>query len=62
MRLGQRALDDPARLLLLAPLVFVLHVGEEAPGFVAWFNRLVDPDISTSAACSDGMGCGLAWP
>ena len=27
-----------ARLILLAPIIFVLHVIEEAPGFVAWFN------------------------
>lgn len=32
---------DPARLVLLAPIVFALHVVEEAPGFVAWFNSLV---------------------
>ncbi|HYU34544.1 MAG TPA: HXXEE domain-containing protein [Thermoanaerobaculia bacterium] len=34
------------RLALLAPVVFVLHFLEEAPGFVSWFNRLVEPDIS----------------
>lgn len=34
------------RLALLAPVVFVLHVLEEAPAFVAWFNSLVEPDIS----------------
>jgi hypothetical protein len=34
------------RLVLLAPLVFVLHVAEEAPGFVAWFNRLVPRGIT----------------
>jgi hypothetical protein len=27
-------------------VVFVVHVAEEAPRFVAWFNRLVEPDIS----------------
>lgn len=27
--------------MLLAPIVFALHVVEEAPGFVAWFNSLV---------------------
>jgi|SRR5215213_1016325 len=33
-------------LALLAPVVFVVHVAEEAPTFVSWFNRLVEPDIS----------------
>ena len=28
-----------------APWVFVAHVLEEAPGFVAWFNATVEPDI-----------------
>jgi hypothetical protein len=36
------------KLVLLAPLVFVLHVLEEAPGFVAWFNRLVPRGITES--------------
>lgn len=40
------ALLDPARLILLAPLVFVIHVLEEAPGFVAWFNSIVTRGIS----------------
>jgi hypothetical protein len=34
------------RLVLLAPLVFVLHVAEEAPGFVRWFNELVPRGIT----------------
>jgi len=34
-------LADPARLVLAAPLVFGIHVCEEAPGFVRWFNELV---------------------
>jgi hypothetical protein len=33
-------------LLLAAPLIFVAHVAEEAPGFVVWFNAHVDPDIT----------------
>lgn len=33
-------------LALLAPIVFVIHVLEEAPTFVPWFNGLVEPDIS----------------
>jgi len=34
------------RLVLLAPLVFILHVVEEAPGFVEWFNSLVPRGIT----------------
>jgi hypothetical protein len=34
------------RLVLLAPAVFLLHVFEEAPGFVAWFNSLVPRGIT----------------
>lgn len=33
-------------LAIALPVVFALHVLEEAPGFVAWFNRQVDPDIT----------------
>jgi Protein of unknown function with HXXEE motif len=33
-------------LALLAPVVFVIHVIEEAPAFVPWFNSIVEPDIS----------------
>jgi hypothetical protein len=33
-------------LALLAPIVFVVHVAEETPTFVSWFNRLVEPDIT----------------
>lgn len=36
----------PDRILLLAPIVFVAHVAEEAPGFVTWFNSLVQRGIS----------------
>ncbi|MGH7456076.1 MAG: HXXEE domain-containing protein [bacterium] len=35
------------RVALLAPLVFIFHVVEEAPTFVSWFNNLVEPDITT---------------
>ncbi|HWM91230.1 MAG TPA: HXXEE domain-containing protein [Thermoanaerobaculia bacterium] len=35
-----------AGLALLAPVVFVIHVIEEGPRFVPWFNSLVEPDIS----------------
>lgn len=37
------------RLALLAPIIFVLHVIEEAPTFVPWFNSIVEPDISESS-------------
>lgn len=30
-----------AKLILLAPVIFILHVTEEGPGFVAWFNAHV---------------------
>ena len=35
------------QLAVALPVVFILHVLEEAPGFVAWFNRHVDPDITS---------------
>lgn len=34
------------RWLLLAPVVFLLHVAEEAPGLVDWFNRHVQPPMT----------------
>jgi hypothetical protein len=34
------------RGLLLAPIVFVAHWLEESPGFVAWLNAHVTPDIT----------------
>ena len=37
---------DPARVILLAPVIFLIHVLEEAPHFVNWFNTLVQPHIS----------------
>jgi hypothetical protein len=36
------------RLVLIAPVIFILHVLEEAPGFVAWFNSLVPRGITQS--------------
>jgi hypothetical protein len=33
---------------LLAPVIFAVHVAEEAPGFVEWFNSLVPRGISPS--------------
>lgn len=41
-------LADPSRVVMLSPLVLLLHVTEEAPGFVAWFNSLVRPEITQS--------------
>ena len=35
-------------LALLAPVIFIVHVIEEAPTFVAWFNRQVEPDITAA--------------
>ncbi|HET6891669.1 MAG TPA: HXXEE domain-containing protein [Pyrinomonadaceae bacterium] len=41
------------RILALAmPLVFIAHVLEELPRFVAWFNGLVNPPISQAAFLS----------
>lgn len=34
------------KLVLVAPVLFILHVVEEAPGFVAWFNSLVPRGIT----------------
>lgn len=36
----------PLYLLALAPLVLLAHVLEEAPRFVDWFNRHVEPDLT----------------
>lgn len=33
-------------LLWLAPIVYLLHVAEEAPSLVAWFNRHVEPKMT----------------
>jgi len=37
------------KIVLIAPFVFILHVLEEAPGFVAWFNSLVPRGITQSS-------------
>ncbi|MGQ0429384.1 MAG: HXXEE domain-containing protein [Gammaproteobacteria bacterium] len=45
------------RLALALPLVFALHVAEEAPTFVAWFNAHVEPDIAAQTFWSvNGFG------
>ena len=47
----------PFRTLAIAlPAFFVLHVLEEAPGFVAWFNAHAEPDISTSLFLAVNVG------
>lgn len=33
-------------LAIALPIVFAMHVAEEMPGFVAWFNSLVTPGIT----------------
>jgi len=40
--------SNPYRFVLLAPLIFIFHVAEEAPGFVSWVNTLIDRDITLS--------------
>ena len=37
---------EPHRAVWLAPVLFVLHIAEEAPGLVAWFNTLVADGIT----------------
>jgi len=39
-------LTDPRRFVLLAPVVFPLHVLEEGERFVPWFNSLASPPIT----------------
>jgi len=50
----------PFRTLALAlPAVFVLHVLEEAPDFVAWMNAHVEPDISDRTFLAVNVGAFL---
>ncbi|HEX8844882.1 MAG TPA: HXXEE domain-containing protein [Pyrinomonadaceae bacterium] len=49
--MNERAIKHASRLLLFAPLIFVCHFLEEAPGFVQWFNGHV----------SRGITSGLFW-
>src|SRR5260370_31198116 len=44
-----RWLDDDAKMILLAPVLYAAHVAEEAPGFVGWFNSVVTPGLSQGA-------------
>ena len=39
-------ISNPYRFILLAPLLFIFHVAEEAAGFVNWVNSLIDRDIT----------------
>src|SRR5579872_1578270 len=32
-------------MLLLAPVLYLAHILEEAPGFIAWFNSIVKPPM-----------------
>ncbi len=48
-----------AKPFLLAPLIFVCHVIEEAPGFVAWFNAHVERGITTDLFMSVNIAGGL---
>lgn len=41
-------LSDPHKIVLIAPLIFVLHVAEEFPNFVDWANSLIITDITQS--------------
>lgn len=50
-RIDERGVDHAARLLLLAPAIFVCHFLEESPGFVQWFNEHV----------ARGITSGLFW-
>jgi hypothetical protein len=44
------------RLLLVAPVVFALHVYEEYPAFIEWMNRRVSPAMTAeSFALVNGM-------
>lgn len=44
-----RPVIAPRSLLLAAPVVFTVHVLEEAPGFVTWVNSHIDRDITQSS-------------
>jgi hypothetical protein len=42
-------LSRDARLLLLAPVVFALHVYEEYPAFISWMNRRVSAAMTAES-------------
>jgi hypothetical protein len=45
--MDDREIHYASRLLLLAPVIFVCHFLEEAPGFVQWFNGHVARGITS---------------
>jgi len=49
-------ISNPNKFILLAPLVFIFHVAEEAPGFVSWVNALIDRDITPELFLSVNLG------
>lgn len=57
--LFERNYKPAAKLILLAPVIFALHVIEEAPGFVAWFNAHVDLGITTDLFMSVNIAGGI---
>jgi hypothetical protein len=57
----QEPWSDPSRIVLLAPLVFGVHVLEEAPGFVRWFNFIVFSRACSFPAVSSASQRGSAW-
>lgn len=45
-KMNERETNHATRLLLLAPIIFICHFLEEAPGFVQWFNGHVARGIT----------------
>ena len=39
-------MDKPLRIVALAPFILLAHVFEESFGFVEWFNRYAEPDLT----------------
>jgi hypothetical protein len=48
-----------AKPILFAPVIFILHVIEEAPGLVAWFNAHVDRGITPELFMSVNIAGGV---
>jgi hypothetical protein len=62
--------ENAAWIYLLAPVIFGLHVAEEAPGYVRWFNGIAGPPIpesgflqaqTTPLMAAAFLGAGAAW-
>lgn len=49
--------DPFQRLAALAPVVFIAHFAEEAPGFVDWFNSHVSPGITPALFWQVNITC-----